>query len=286
MWSLILHGGARTITPEDHERNREGISVALQVGMTALTQGHCAVDVVEAVVRVLEDHPAFNAGRACVLNSDGDIELDAAIMDGTTLEIGAVAALRDVRNPVAVARLLLREKTVMLAGGGAAKYARERNMELLPDDVCKPGQASSDDHDTVGCIARDSKGHIAVATSTGGLSGKLPGRVGDAPLPGCGFYAENAIGGVAFSGEGEVVMRLMLAARAMHDLSTNNPETAMRTAVGRVAALMAEVGGIAMDAHGNLGLAHNSDHFAFGTVVEGRRAQVCLHRSEWVPTHE
>jgi L-asparaginase / beta-aspartyl-peptidase len=280
-WALILHGGARTIEPGDEERNRTGVAQALAAGKRLLTEGTCALDVAEEVIRVLEDHPAFNAGLYCVLNSEGKIQLDAAIMDGTTLDVGAVAALEGILHPVSVARKLLREDTVFLAGAGAKAFADAHGAEPLPDKVPEPSKHKG--HDTVGCVVLDGQGDIAVAVSTGGLSGKLPGRVGDSPLAGCGFYAESAVGGLCFSGEGEAVIRSILAARAMADLEKLSSQEAMDRAVGRIAALQAEVGGIALDAQGRFGWAHNSTHFAVGMQREGEEPEIYLQRTE---THE
>jgi beta-aspartyl-peptidase (threonine type) len=281
-WALILHGGARTIETGRLEENRKGLTVALDAGRGVLGRGGSAVDAVDAAVRALEEHAAFNAGRSCVRNSDGEMELDAAIMDGTTGDIGAVAALKNVRYPVAVAKALLREKTVLLAGDGAEKFAREIGAEPMLTDVRKTAEAEKKqkaEHDTVGCIALDSVGNIAVATSTGGLSDKKPGRVGDAPLAGCGFFADSRVGAVAFSGEGEAVIRTILAARAMADFALFPPQEVMDRAVARVQEFKAEVGGIALDAKGRFGWSHNSTHFAVGMVTQDEPARVYLHRT-------
>jgi hypothetical protein len=152
-------------------------------------------------VRELEDDPTFNAGSGSVPTSSGQIEMDAAIMDGRSLEIGAVAAVRGISNPVAVARLLLKEKTVLLVGEGAQTFAAEQGIASSSPASCSTAEPQCD---TVGCVARDVHGNIAVATSTGGLTGQRPGRVGDAPIPGCGFYADNQVGGVAISGTARV----------------------------------------------------------------------------------
>jgi beta-aspartyl-peptidase (threonine type) len=278
-WALIVHGGARTIDPGQEAENRAGIKEALDAGTRALARGEKAVDVAETVVRALEDNPAFNAGLYGVMNSDGKMQLDAAIMDGTTLDIGAVAALEGIRYPVSVARKLLREKTVFLAGAGAKNFADAHGVEPLPDDVCAP-KGKHKGHDTVGCVVLDNEGNIAVAVSTGGLEGKMPGRVGDSPLSGCGFYAESTIGGVCFSGEGEAVIRSILAARAMADIEALSPQQAMDRAVGRVAALQAEAGGIALDTKARIGWSHNSAHFAVGYQRAGAEPHIHLQRTE------
>jgi L-asparaginase / beta-aspartyl-peptidase len=227
-------------------------------------------------VRALEDEPAFNAGLSSVLNSDGQREMDAAVMDGATLDVGAVCALQGFRHPVSIAKALLRKKTVLLAGDGARSFARAHDAERLPEGPLPP---SADDGDTVGCIVLR-HGNIAVATSTGGLRGKPPGRVGDTPLAGCGFYAENGIGGVAFSGQGEAVIRTALGARAMNDLARMMPQKAMDHAVARISQLDAPGGGIALSAGGKIGWAHNCPHFSVGILTSEHGARAFLKRCE------
>jgi isoaspartyl peptidase/L-asparaginase-like protein (Ntn-hydrolase superfamily) len=282
-WALILHGGAREIAPEQFEENRAGLRLALDAGQRMLDGGASAIDAVDAAVQALEEHPAFNAGRFCARNSDGEMELDAAIMDGTTMEIGAVAALKRIRYPVTVAKALLRMPTVLLSGEGAEKFAWRIGAEPMPPEECAPEKTDKRGgrgHDTVGCIALDRHGNIAVATSTGGLSDKMPGRIGDAPLAGSGFFADSRVGGVAFSGEGEAVIRTILAARAIAALEHCSPQETMDQAIARVAGLKAEVGGIALDARGIFGWSHNSSHFAVGTAAAGDTPKIYLQRGE------
>ncbi|WP_221088236.1 isoaspartyl peptidase/L-asparaginase family protein [Deinococcus aquaedulcis] len=283
-WAIIVHGGATEVPPEKQAASRAGVLAALNAGHQILQAGGRAVDAVEAAIRVLEDDPTFNAGYGSALNADGKVEMDAALMDGQTLEVGAVAGLPGVRHPVSVARALLRESEILLIGPGAHRFATERGAELCdPDDMIAPEQrAAFESHDTVGCVALDGQGHLVAGVSTGGLSGQRVGRVGDSPQPGCGFYADDAVGAVALTGEGESIARMMVAARFMHRLPQQAPEgalrevlEAMRTRVGGTA------GGIALTPGGQVGWWHNSPHMPVAYHHEGlNRPHVYLQKTE------
>lgn len=284
-WALVLHGGAREITPEEREASRTGCLAALEAGAAVLRGGGNAVAAVEAAIRVLEDDPTFNAGRGSVRNADGEVEMDAALMDGRGLEIGAVAALRGLRHPISVARAMLRAPPVLLVAEGARRFAEAEAAgdgppPALTDAECRSVLAR-DGSDTVGAVALDSSGAIAAGTSTGGLPGKPVGRVGDSPLPGCGFYAENGVGGAAFSGDGEAIARGLLAARTMQAMEAGQaPRTALDAALARLARTGGEAGGIALDHAGHVGIAHNSPHFAVAWMVEGGAPAAALTQEE------
>lgn len=258
-WSIIVHGGARTIAAAQQDANRFGCQNAAKVGADILRGGGSALEACERVVQVLEDDQTFNAGSGSVPTSAGIVEMDAAIMDGQTLDVGAVASIRSVRNPVSVARWLLRSKPVLLVGEGASDFAAANGF--LRYDV-PAATRSSLQHDTVGCVARDTHGRIAVATSTGGLSDQAPGRVGDAPIPGAGFYADDRAGGVAISGDGESILRISLAAQVMALLGHQPANQAVAKALTNLDRVGGEAGIIALSADGRFGIAHNSDHFA------------------------
>ena len=247
---------------------------ALAAGQELLEQGGSAVDTVEAAIRVLESDPTFNAGYGSDRNADGEVEMDAALMDGSNLAIGAVAAIQGVRHPISVARRMLGEPPTLLVGEGARRFAAAQGVEL-----CEPGaliparqdglEQKAHNHDTVGCVALDSSGRIASGTSTGGLDDTLPGRVGDSPLPGCGFYADNAAGGVAFSGDGESIARVLLAARVIQALEGGQPpQAAVEDSLTRLERVGGEAGGIVLDRRGRVGWAHNSSHFAVAWVTD------------------
>jgi beta-aspartyl-peptidase (threonine type) len=278
-WSLVVHGGARTIPHSLHAANRTGCLAAADIGAAVLRVGGSALDAAEHAVRRLEDDSTFNAGSGSVPNADCIVEMDAAIMDGNTLDVGAVAAIKRVRNPVSVARLLLCDRPVLLVGDGAEAFAARHGVRT---DNVPAAAKSSTGHDTVGCVARDWSGRIAVATSTGGLSGQPAGRVGDAPVPGCGFYADSTDGGVAISGDGESILRILLAARVMNGLKSQNPADAARAALAALERVGGEAGIIALDRQGCVGIAHNSDHFAVATAASWLPRSVAgIHQSDF-----
>lgn len=278
-WSLIVHGGARTIASDQQERNRRGCAAAARIGAAVLQGGGTAIDAVERAVCQLEDDDTFNAGSGSVATAGGHIEMDAAIMDGTTLEIGAVAAIRRVRHPVSVARLLLAETPVLLVAEGAQAFAAARGVESHDGTAAV---RSGRDHDTVGCVARDRHGNLAVATSTGGLTGQMQGRVGDAPIPGCGFYANNDVGAAALSGDGESIMRILLAARVMQQLERGAAAVAVAAAMRQLDRLGGEAGIIALDKDGGFGIAHNSAHFAVALAASWLSDAVAgVHQNEF-----
>ncbi|MFH5923017.1 isoaspartyl peptidase/L-asparaginase family protein [Roseomonas xinghualingensis] len=280
IWALVLHGGAKEIAPEKEQANRAGCLDALAAGAALLRSGGSALDAVEAAIRVLEDDPTFNAGRGSVRNTDGEVEMDAAIMDGATLDVGGVAAIREVRHPISVARLMLRETPTLLVAEGARRFAAAHGAETW-DPAHLAESAGESGHDTVGCIALDMRGNLAAGTSTGGLEGSLPGRVGDSPLPGCGLYAENALGAVAFSGDGESITRGMLAARVMQSLEAQPPQAAIEAALARLGRTGGEAGGIVLDRAGRIGWAHNSTHFAVAMVTsEDEMLRAYLRKDE------
>lgn len=285
-WAIAVHGGAKTIAPEEEAANRRGCLEALEAGRAILADGGSAVDAVEAALRVLEDDPTFNAGVGSALNADGEVEMCAAIMDGATLELGAVAAIKGVRHPVSVARTMLRKKEILLAGEAARRFALEHGAEPYPPGagMSGPGDAAtrSGGHDTVGAVARDAGGNLAAATSTGGLEGSRAGRVGDSPQPGCGFYAENGAGAVALTGDGEEIARLILAGRILHRLGSGElPQAALDGLLPRIGQLGAEAGGIVLGGDGAIGWAHNSSHMAVAFLTAGMGApKVFLAKSE------
>ena len=226
-WKLVIHGGAGAMRPvhgdEDHEeRARQGLRNALEAGSAILKNGGSAVDAVEAAVRVLEDDPCFNAGRGSTLNAQGIVELDAAIMDGENRRAGAVAGVRTTRAPISLARTLMeRGPHVFLSYEGADRLAIEVGLEQVDnswfvtgerrrqlDELLEKGGFDADvKYGTVGAVAVDTNGHVAAATSTGGLPAKQWGRIGDSPLIGAGTYADDRSAAVSATGSGEFFIR-------------------------------------------------------------------------------
>jgi beta-aspartyl-peptidase (threonine type) len=267
-WALIIHGGAKKIEPDEEADNRAGLREAIAAGQAVLQGGGRAVDAVEASIRILEARPVFNAGYGSALNQAGEVEMCSAIMDGSTLDIGAVGAIKGVRHPISVARTMLPQDPILLAGEGAFMFARDHHLEL-----CDPAELITDkqkqEQDTVGAVALDQNGDLAAGTSTGGLSGQLKGRMGDSAVPGCGYYADTHIGAVALSGHGEGIARIAAAAQIMGAMERDGPEAAIAKALSQMNRVGGDAGGIAIDRHGRLGWWHNSPDFAVALVDSG-----------------
>jgi len=267
-WALLVHGGAKEIEPGEEDANRSGCLEAARAGADCLAGGGSAVEAVEAAIRVLERLAIFNAGYGSVLNAKGEVEMCAAVMDGATLDVGAVGALMGVAHPVSVARAMLREPHVLLVGPGAYEFARAHHYEpRAPDTLAAPARA---EQDTVGAVALDLHGNVAAGTSTGGLTGAAKGRIGDSPLPGCGFYASNGAGAVALSGTGESIARLAAASQIIGAIGRLGPRGAIAQALAQMERVGGDAGGIALDAGGRTGWWHNSPAFAVA-MTDGER---------------
>jgi beta-aspartyl-peptidase (threonine type) len=279
IWAIIVHGGAKTIPEPQRARNTAGVLAAATTGSAVLAAGGSALDAVEAAIRQMEDDPTFNAGFGSVLNADGEVELDASIMAGDCLAIGAVGAVQGIRHPISVARRLMAETAVLLAGRGARRFAQETGGEICDprDMIAKAGADAGGD--TVGCVALDVTGRLAAGLSTGGLSGKRPGRIGDTPLPGCGFFADDRLGGVAFSGDGESIARSTLAAKVMNWIAQDGSQPALERALRELDRVGGEAGGIALDRSGRFGCAHTSDHFAVAAASPSDAPRAGVNRA-------
>ncbi|MCW5766750.1 MAG: isoaspartyl peptidase/L-asparaginase [Phycisphaeraceae bacterium] len=298
-WSIVIHGGAGTLdrtAPEaELDAYRASLRAALQEGRDRLARGQSALDVCEAVVRILEDDPRFNAGRGAVFNERGGHELDASIMDGSTLRCGAVAGVRTVKNPISLARLVM-EKTrhVLLMGDGAEEFAGTVGVERVPNsyfdtehrrkileevlrerartDAGAPSPGST--YGTVGCVVRDARGNLAAATSTGGMTAKKFGRVGDSPIIGAGNYAD-AFAAVSCTGTGEEFIRhgvaRVIAARMQ--FGGQSLDQAARAVVFKT--LKKDDGGIiAVDRAGNMVALYNSEGMYRGMADSSGRFEV------------
>ena len=227
--SLIVHGGAWDIPDDAVDACKSGCHRALAAGWSILSRGGSALDAVEASIIVLEDEPVFDAGYGSHLNADGRVECDAIIMDGATLRAGSAAALQRIKNPIRLARKILEEcPHMMLVAEGAERFAKDHGIELCnPEDLitdaereaflhCSQDKHAAEHHrgheqGTVGAVALDQHGRLFAATSTGGTCCKLPGRVGDSPLIGCGCYADSELGAVSCTGYGEAIMKIVMA---------------------------------------------------------------------------
>jgi L-asparaginase / beta-aspartyl-peptidase len=304
--SLIVHGGAWDIPDEAVDACKAGCERALAAGWSILNNGGSALDAVEAAVIVLEDDPVFDAGFGSHLTIDGHVECDAIVMDGATLRAGSVATLRHIRNPIRLARQVLEHcPHTMLVGEGAERFAVEQGLPLCaPEELiaeternawlkCRNSKHAAAHHrgheqGTVGAVVLDREGRLFAATSTGGTCCKLPGRVGDSPLIGCGCYADSEVGGVSCTGYGEAIMKVVLAKTAADLLrrpvgSDSNPSPsilpkaskpdvaslAAREAVSILATRTHATGGlIVLDREGRPGFAFNTPRMAYGYITQ------------------
>ena len=299
---LVIHGGAgvvaNDVTPEREKAVRASLQRALEAGYAKLKAGTPAMDAVTAAITVLEDDPLFNAGKGAVFNHDGKNELDAAIMDGVTLAAGSVANVHRVKNPILLARAVMEKSAhVMLVGDGAEEFARSAGIELVDpkyfyseirwqqlqselkaerEKAAKPAQAPH--HGTVGAVALDVQGHLAAGTSTGGMTNKRYGRVGDSPIIGAGTYA-NAKCAVSATGWGEFYIR----ANAAHDICARleyKGESVAQAAQDVVMDVVPKLGGdggvIALDADGNFAMPFNTEGMYRGWVDKDGKIHIAI----------
>lgn len=280
--AIAVHGGAFDIHPGEFDRHREGCLSAARAGWQVLDEGGSALDAVERAVRELEGSGIFGAGRGSALNEDGEIELDAGMMDGAALDVGSVASVRGVPHPITLARRVLESRFAVFTGDGAHQFAESAGVE-----TCDPATLVSDreralweerrahpdpnwvgtmfGRDTVGAIALDRAADLAAGTSTGGMPFKPRGRVGDSPFIGAGLYADNESGAVSTTGHGERIIPLVLAKMAADLIGAGlEPQAAAERAIATLAARLDGRGGlITMDRQGRIGVAWNTPAMAF-----------------------
>lgn len=299
--AIIVHGGAGDIAQERSEIAQAGCKEAAFAGYAVLQAGGSALDAVEAAVRALEDNPEYNAGTGACLDKNGNIELDAGMMDGRTLQVGAIAGVERIKNPVTLARKILISEHVLLIGRGAEQFAWEQGIEqcaseeLVTERQYQLWQAARDaeeprhyrrqvgstqdlaqkdagteKHGTVGAVALDMSGALAAATSTGGIRDKYPGRVGDVPLVGCGFYADEEAA-ISCTGHGEDFVRLLIAKRAADFVAGGqSAREAAQSAIAVLGARATGTGGlIVVDRKGEVGFAWNSRHMSYAYMLDG-----------------
>ena len=311
---LVIHGGAGVIerakmTPEKEAGYRSGLSAALDAGCAVLERGGSSLDAVTAAVRTMEDDPQFNAGRGAVLNHEGDAELDAAIMDGNGPHAGAVAGVRHVKNPIELARLVMEKSPhVLLVADGAEEFALEQGVVLVPRSYFRTtarereleeerraeqgraaaapatriDTAAAGSMGTVGAVALDRAGNLAAATSTGGLTNKMHGRVGDSPLIGAGTFANNESCAVSGTGQGEYYIRAVVA----HDVCAllEYRRQTLAAAVDEVMRKLQRSGGqggiIALDRAGHVAMQFNTPGMFRGVCDSRGRREVGMYQGE------
>lgn len=306
--AIAIHGGAGVILREDMQPEREAriraaLEESVRAGYAVLEAGGEAVDAVTAAITLLEDAPQFNAGRGAVLTSEGRIEMDASIMHGADLEAGAVASVRGIRHPILAARAVLEQSPhVMLVGRGAESFVRDLGLEFMPEDwfvtdfrraqleriQARPDAASSRSeptrwYSTVGAVALDRGGNLAAGTSTGGMSNKRFGRVGDSPIIGAGTYADNRSCAVSATGHGEFFIRYAVAhdicARVLHA-----DQSLMASADAVVHGVLVDAGGeggvIALDPEGNVAMPFNTPGMYRAAMDADGRVTVAIYGDE------
>lgn len=297
--TIVVHGGAGTWQPERSKPGIEGVKRAAGTGFRVLKSGGCAVDSVMEAVAAMEDDGVFNAGYGSSLDLEKKVEMEASIMDGRTLQAGAVGLLRDIKNPVRLARVIM-EKTdhVFVVGDGAEKLANLEHLErrnpvtelrlryyeqqkkaLLEGKSELPKLVNMvKEHPelftlgTVGAVAVDAEGNVAAATSTGGFPLKLPGRIGDSPLIGCGTYADNLTGACSTTGVGEIAIRLVMAKTVCNYMENGKTvqeaaENAIKLVNTRMPAEYNAMGLIAIDVHGRIAAAHSSPNMCWAYIT-------------------
>jgi beta-aspartyl-peptidase (threonine type) len=285
--AIAIHGGAgaiprREMTKSSQARYHAGLERALEAGYQVLKNDGSSLDAVCAAVVMMEDSPLFNAGRGACYNADGKHELDASVMDGATLRAGAVAAVTRIRNPVLAARAVMEKcRHVLLVGRAADRFAAKQGLKLeRPEYFDTASRLAAlrekriDHHGTVGAVALDSKGNLAAATSTGGYTGKMPGRVGDSPIIGAGTYADNRSCAVSGTGLGEAFMRGVLAydVAARVRYLEESLKTATQAAIANLSSLQGDGGLIALDRDGNIAMPFNSEGMYRAAIdAKGRR---------------
>ena len=282
--AIIVHGGAWDIPVEMHDAHVAGCRAAAEAGWAVLACGGPALDAIEAAIRVMEDNPTFDAGTGSVLNRDGEVELDAGMMDGRTLRAGAVAAVKHIKNPITLAHRVLEESEhVFLVANGAERFAKhvglpfcdpaelivERERRIWEERKAQGYDPGADFRpvaaNTVGAVAIDTAGNLAAGNSTGGTTYKWPGRVGDTPMIGCGLYADNTLGAAVCTGWGEQIMKTVLAKSTVDQINwLLDPVTAANVAVAYFRHRIGGLGGvICASPDGRIGFAHSTPHLAY-----------------------
>jgi beta-aspartyl-peptidase (threonine type) len=297
---LVVHGGAGTATkadysPESAQQYIDKISEVLNTGQQILEQGGTSMDAVEAAIRIMEDSPLFNAGRGAVFNALGQNELDASFMDGKNLDAGAVAGVRTIKNPISAARAVMEKSGhVMLTGEGAERFAGTIGLEMVDTSYFftqgrwnsyqrvreRKEKEAGKSYSTVGAVALDKYGNLAAGTSTGGMTFKMPGRVGDSPIIGAGTYANNNTCAVSATGHGEFFIRNVIAydiSARMEYAGMSLQEASNDLVHNKLKALKANGGVIAVDKHGNIAMPFNTESMIRGYVNSKGDMQIVIY---------
>lgn len=293
---IIIHGGAKTISEDKIAANQAGCLAAVEAGWAVLSEGGSAAAAVETAIRVLESDQTFNAGFGSTLNSEGEVEVDAAMMEGATLSWGGVAAVQGVRHPISAARRIMEEKPRLLVARSGERFALEHGLEMCAkEDLISEEQQQEweeeaevlDRPNTVGCVALDVNGNLVAGTSTGGTTGQPQGRVGDTALVGCGLYADNRLGACSTTGDGESIIPVVLAKTAIDALAgERHPNEAAQHAIDTlIDRVTGEAGCILIDRLGRIGWAYNSDDMAVAYMTTELSEPAVFTRKDQEPIH-
>lgn len=296
-FSIVIHGGAGYMNPETMSEAEQAayhkkLHEALSLGKQMLEEGESAVNTVEKVINIFEDSPLFNAGKGAVFTNVGTCELDASIMDGKTKKAGAVAGVAHVKNPISAAVLVMNKSPhVLLAGSGADKFAEENGLQPVENSYFytedrrkaleRAKKSNAEKHGTVGCVVLDTYGNIAAGTSTGGMTNKRYGRVGDSPIIGAGTYADNDFGGISATGAGEYFIRLAVAydiIAQMHYQGISMQEAAENTVLKKLPDLGGRGGIIGLDAEGNVVYVFTTDGMFRGSYRSGGKIETAIFK--------
>lgn len=300
-YALVIHGGAGVMErdkmpPMMQKQYTDVLTRALEVGDSVLRSGGTCLDAIENTIIILENSPLFNAGKGAVLTYDGIAELDASIMEGSTLKAGAIAGVRDIKNPIRVARAVMeKSEHVMLSGAGASQFAKEKGYEMVDNSyfITEPRLKSleqlqkkervtnqNDKHGTVGCIALDTYGNIAAGTSTGGMMNKRYGRIGDSPIIGAGTYANNATGAFSCTGHGEFYIRLGFARdiSALMEYKNIDITRACQEEIKKLTQLGGTGGVIGIDKKGNIAMEFNTSGMFRGYITSDGKKEVAIFK--------
>jgi L-asparaginase / beta-aspartyl-peptidase len=302
-YAIVIHGGAGVMskskmTPERQAEYSGKLKEALDLGEKMLKEGADANDVVVSVIEVMENSPLFNAGKGAVFTSEGKNELDASIMEGRTLNAGAVAGVRDIKNPIKAAREVMDNSVhVMLSGKGASEFARQQGLEMVKNkyfftqsryESLKQLQKSErertkkDNMGTVGCAVLDTRGNLCAGTSTGGMTNKKFGRIGDSPIIGAGTYANNKTCAISCTGHGEYYIRLGFARdiSALMEYKNLSVDEACREEINKLTELRGDGGVIAVDAEGNVAMEFNTSGMFRGFAKSNGEKEIAIFKNE------
>lgn len=298
-YALVIHGGAGVLSkekmePELQQAYKNKLDEALTLGENMLKDGASATDVVTKVINIMEDSPLFNAGKGAVFTHDGKNELDASIMEGKTMNAGAVAGVRNIKNPINAARAVMENSEhVLLSGEGASEFARQQGLEIVPQSYFytesryqslqrllkkERKRETKDNIGTVGCVVLDTNGNLCAGTSTGGMTNKKFGRIGDSPLIGAGTYANNKTCAVSCTGHGEYYIRLGFARdiSALMEYKNMGIQEACREEIRKLSEMNGTGGVIGIDTRGNIAMEFNTSGMFRGYATSAGEKEIAI----------